>query len=207
MQPKLFLLFTSVYAKNDWSADIDRGKPQPEKVLDFLFIMFSHFYWDIKLIEYNCIYTFKQINLRKDFDILGVNRTSIYHSLALEVRPRALECFSFYATENYHTDIELENSVTDQFHGLIRDKEGNVVETLNSDYKHMSGRVVLKNTTEVWEFIKKFGIRKTIIRVTLTYVCLSEASRNLLKWKFFSCKCLRPKKIISLRKIVSEILK
>lgn len=65
MYPNLFLLFTSVYAKNDWSADIDRGKPQPEKVQDFLSIMLPHLLLNLELIECNCINTFIEINLKK----------------------------------------------------------------------------------------------------------------------------------------------
>ena len=65
MYPNLFLLFTSVYAKNDWSADIDRGKPQPEKFKIFVSIMLPHFHLNRELIEYNCINTFIEINLKK----------------------------------------------------------------------------------------------------------------------------------------------
>ena len=79
----------------------------------------------------------------------------MYHSFAIEVRPRSLECFSFYSAENYHTDIEIENSVTNQFSGLIRDTEGAIVEKLNPKYEDKYGRAVLKNISTVKSIAKR----------------------------------------------------
>ena len=61
-------------------------------------------------------------NSIKDFDIIdGETKWSIYHNFGIEVRPKSLECFTFYSAIDYQTDIELECATTNYFTGFIRD--------------------------------------------------------------------------------------